>query len=84
MQYIKFSLSPGQQCPVGSTGKITQDGYIIWEGEEGAFNDDATFGTILITDSEPESKIINYTMTSGEIDEYLNPSVCPYCGNVLF
>jgi len=70
--YIAFELSPGQKPPVGATGiTISGTGEIIWVGEEGTFDMNATFGTILQTDPTPQSTITNRSMTQQEIDDYL-------------
>ena len=70
MQYIKFDLTPGQQSPVGSTGIALSSGWIVWVGEEGTFNENAIFGTILPGDTQPSPTIIHQEMTSEEIQEY--------------
>lgn len=55
MEYRKFTLSPGQKAPTGSTGVTLLTGEIVWYGEEGTFPAEIT----------PEA------MTQAEIDEYL-------------
>jgi len=54
MEYRKFTLSPGQQAPAGSTGITLLTGEIVWYGEEGTF--------------PPE--ITSSAMIQAEIDEY--------------
>lgn len=54
MEYRKFTLSPGQQAPSGSTGATLLTGEIVWHGEEGTFS----------------SEITSEVMTQAEIDEY--------------
>jgi hypothetical protein len=39
-KYIKYNLLPGQQAPIGNTGKVLQDGWIVWYGEESEFPED--------------------------------------------
>lgn len=73
MRYIKFKLTPGQKPPIGSSGIVLSNGYIVFvEGEENTFIDYATFGSITTTDPEPFSKIKSYIMTQDEITEYEN------------
>ena len=70
-EYRAFSLSPGQIPPDGATGiTLSGTGDIVWEGEEGTFNSNANFGTILPTDPTPASTITNRAMSQEEIDEY--------------
>lgn len=70
--YIAFELSPGQKPPTGATGTtISGTGEIVWTGEEGTFDMNANFGTILGTDPTPASTIANRSMTQQEIDDYL-------------
>ena len=54
MEYRKFTLSPGQQSPAGSTGVTLLTGEIVWYGEEGTF----------------PAEITSEVMTQAEIDEY--------------
>ena len=71
-QYIAFELTPGQMPPVGATGvTISGTGEIIWAGEQGTFNETASFGTILSTDPDPTDTILHRGMAQEEIDAYL-------------
>jgi len=54
MEYRKFTLSPGQQPPAGSTGVTLLTGEIVWYGEAGVF----------------PTEIMSEVMTQAEIDEY--------------
>lgn len=70
--YIAFELSPGQMPPAGATGiTISGTNEIVWAAEEGTFNVNASFGTILPGETTPESTLINRSMTQQEIDAYL-------------
>ena len=40
LEYRKFNLSPGQQAPSGSTGRLLSDGSIVWYGDGGNFPED--------------------------------------------
>lgn len=55
MEYRKFTLSPGQQSPAGSTGVGLSSGWIVWYGEEKTF----------------PKKITSEMMSQAEIDEYI-------------
>ena len=70
--YIAFELTPGQKPPAGATGiTISGTNDIVWAAEEGTFNVNAEFGTILPGETTPESMLINRPMTQPEIDVYL-------------
>jgi len=72
MQYIAFNLTHGQMTPIDSSGlTISGTGEIIWVGEEGTFDFNARFGTILSTDLTPIDTIEYRVMTQEEIDIYL-------------
>jgi len=71
-EYRAFSLTPGQMPPDGGSTGITLSGTgdIVWVGEDGTFDSDANFGTILGTDPTPSSTVTNRSMSQDEIDEY--------------
>jgi len=70
-EYRAFSLTPGQMPPAGATGiTLSGTGDIVWVGEDGTFDADANFGTILGTDPTPSSTVTNRSMDQEEIDEY--------------
>lgn len=75
MEYRKFTLTPGQQSPKGSTSQGMIDGSIVWIGEEGTFPEVATTNPQVPGAS---NTYINHVMNQDEIDEYdyilANPS----------
>ena len=69
-QYIKFTLTPGQMAPEGNTGVALSDGYLVWAGVSGTFDDHAYFGRLTPQDPAPDRDITYELMTDEEISEY--------------
>ena len=69
-QHRLVFLTPGQQSPVGSTGKALANGGIVWLAEEGTFPVSASLGTHLDTDPIFLTTYNNRAATVEEIAEY--------------